>query len=169
MPDSARQTAIVGRHLKVGRSPGSAIDMAAHASVLGLADAGMTPADVDALFIAQPQDTLASLSFTEYLGLRPKLTDNNRSGGSSFLLHLEHAALALAAGLCDVALVAYGSNQATATGKLIQTSRASAWEEPYRPLRPISSYALAAARHMHQYGTTKRYSPIAVGGTALRS
>ena len=61
-----------------------------------------------------------------------------------------------AAGLCDVALVAYGSNQATATGKLIQTSRASAWEEPHKPLRPISSYALAAARHMHQYGTTKR-------------
>ena len=55
-----------------------------------------------------------------------------------------------------MALIAYGSNQATATGKLQSTSRASAYEAPYRPLRPISSYALAAARHMHQYGTTKR-------------
>ncbi len=117
---------------------------------------GSQPADVDALFIAQPQDTLAGLSFAEYLGIQPKLTDNNRTGGSAFLLHLSHAALALDAGLCDVALIAYGSNQATATGKLQSTSRSSAYEAPYKPLRPISSYALAAARHMHQYGTTKR-------------
>ena len=55
-----------------------------------------------------------------------------------------------------MALIAYGSNQATATGKLQSTSRSSAYEAPYKPLRPISSYALAAARHMHQYGTTKR-------------
>ena len=58
-------------------------------------------------------------------------------------------------GLCDVALIAYGSNQRSSTGKLLQSSRPSPWESPYRPLRPISSYALAAARHMHQYGTTK--------------
>ena len=103
------KTAVVGAAtFGVGRSPGfEAIDLAAHASLLALADAGVTPADVDALFIAQPQDTLATLSFSEYLGIRPRLTDNNRSGGSAFLLHLEHAALALDAGLCDVALIAY--------------------------------------------------------------
>ena len=141
----------------VGKAPGfEAIDLAAHASLLALAEAGLKPSDVDALFIAQPQDTLAGLTFSEYLGIQPKITDNNRSGGSAFLLHLEHAALALDAGLCNVALIAYGSNQATASGQLVQTSRSSNYEAPYRPLRPISSYALAAARHMHQYGTTKR-------------
>ena len=57
--------------------------------------------------------------------------------------------------MCEVALIAYGSNQRTAAGKLVQSSRPSPWEAPYRPLRPISSYALAAARHMHRYGTTK--------------
>jgi acetyl-CoA acetyltransferase len=152
------QAAIVGAAtFGVGKSPGfEAIDLAAHAALAALADAGLKPRDVDALFIAQPQDTLAGLSFSEYLGLQPKITDNNRSGGSAFLLHLEHAALALAAGLCDVALIAYGSNQATASGKLVQASRPSPWEAPYKPMRPISSYALAAARHMHQYGTTKR-------------
>jgi acetyl-CoA acetyltransferase len=55
-----------------------------------------------------------------------------------------------------VALIAYGSNQATASGKLVQTSRPPVHEAPYKPLRPISSYALAAARHMNRYGTTKR-------------
>ena len=152
------KTAIIGAAtFGVGKSPGfEAIDLAAHASLRALADARLRPSDVDALFIAQPQDTLASLSFSEYLGIQPRLTDNNRSGGSAFLLHLEHAALALDAGLCDVALIAYGSNQATASGKLVQTSRPSAWEAPYKPLRPISSYALAASRHMHRYGTTKR-------------
>jgi acetyl-CoA acetyltransferase len=152
------RTAIVGAAtFGVGKAPGfEAIDLAAHAALRALAEAGLTPADVDAVFIAQPQDTLATLGFCEYLGIRSRLTDNNRSGGSAFLLHLEHAALALDAGLCEVALIAYGSNQATASGKLVQTSRPSGHEAPYRPLRPISSYALAAARHMHCYGTTKR-------------
>ncbi|NRF72391.1 thiolase [Aquincola sp. S2] len=152
------RTAIVGAAtFGIGKAPGfDAIDLAAHASLRALAEAGLAPRDVDALFIAQPQDTLATLSFAEYLGITPKISDNNRSGGSAFLLHLEHAALVLDAGLADVALIAYGSNQASAAGKLQQTSRPSVWEAPYKPLRPISSYALAAARHMHQYGTTKR-------------
>ena len=152
------KTSIVGAAtFGVGKSPGfEAIDLAAHASLRALADARLAPSDVDALFIAQPQDTLAGLTFSEYLGIRPKITDNNRSGGSAFLLQLAHAALALDAGLCEVALIAYGSNQATASGALVQTSRSSAYEAPYKPLRPISSYALAAARHMHQYGTTRR-------------
>jgi acetyl-CoA acetyltransferase len=152
------RTAIVGAAtFGVGKAPGfEAIDLAARASLLALADAGLAPRDVDALFIAQPQDTLATLSFAEYLGIQPRISDNNRSGGSAFLLHLAHAALVLDAGLADVALIAYGSNQATASGQLVQTSRPSVWEAPYKPMRPVSSYALAAARHMHLYGTTKR-------------
>ena len=152
------RTAVVGAAtFGVGRSPGfEALELAAQASLLALTDARLTPSDVDAVFIAQPQDTLATLSLCEYMGIESKLTDNNRSGGSAFLLHLEHAALALDAGLCDVALIAYGSNQATASGALLQTSKPSAWEMPYKPLRPITAYALAAARHMHVYGSTRR-------------
>ena len=59
--------------------------------------------------------------------------------------------------VCDVVLIAYGSDQRSAAGKLVSSSPGpSPWESPYRPLRPISSYALAAARHMHEFGTTKR-------------
>jgi len=163
------KTAIVGAAtFGIGKAPGfAAIDLAARASLLALAQAGLKPSDVDALFIAQPQDTLAGLSFAEYLGIHPRLTDNNRTGGSAFLLHVAHAALALDAGLCDVALIAYGSNQATATGKLVSTVRPSIYEAPYKPLTPITSYALAAARHMHQYGTTKRQlAAVAVAARA---
>jgi acetyl-CoA acetyltransferase len=65
--------------------------------------------------------------------------------------------MALATGQVDVALIAYGSNQRSGTGKLVQSSRPSPWESPYKPMNPVSSYALAAARHMHQYGTTRAH------------
>jgi acetyl-CoA acetyltransferase len=63
--------------------------------------------------------------------------------------------MALAAGQCDVALIAYGSNQRSASGKLVTPLRPSIYEQPYRGMRPLSAYALAAARHMYEFGTTK--------------
>jgi acetyl-CoA acetyltransferase len=124
-----------------GEAPGySALELAHQASVQALAAAGVKPSDVDGLFTVLMDDSLSGLSMAETLGIHPRFLDNNRTGGSSFQVHALLAALALDAGLCEVALIAYGSNQRSSTGKL---------------LRPISSYALAAARHMHQYGTTK--------------
>src|SRR5438105_3291221 len=151
------KTAIVGTAtFGCGAAPGySAMELAHHASVQALAAAGLTPADVDGLFVVVMDDALSGLTFAETLGIHPRFLDNNRTGGSSFQVHAMLAALALDAGLCDVALIAYGSNQRSSAGKLLQASRPSPWESAYRPLRPISSYALAAARHMHQYGTTK--------------
>src|SRR5260221_6537726 len=98
------RTAIIGSAtFGIGRMPGfEAAELAARASLLALADAGLRPRDVDALFICQPQDTLAGLSFSEYLGIHPKLTDNNRTGGSSLQTHVILAALALDARLCEV-------------------------------------------------------------------
>jgi acetyl-CoA acetyltransferase len=139
-----------------GATPGySNMELAHQASVLALAQAGLKPSDVDGLFTCIMDDSLSGLTLAETLGIHPRMLDNNRTGGSSFQVHAMLAAMALDAGLCDVALIAYGSNQRSATGKLAQSSRPSPWEAPYRPVRPISSYALAAARHMHQYGTTK--------------
>lgn len=139
-----------------GASPGySNFDLAAHASIAALAAAGLRPRDVDGLFCVVMDETLSGLSFAEYLGVRSRFNDNVRTGGSSFQVQAGIAALALASGQCDVALIAYGSNQRSAAGKLMSSSRPSPWEARYRPLRPISSYALAAARHMHEFGTTK--------------
>ena len=140
-----------------GEAPGySNMELAHQASVLALTQAGLRPQDVDGLYTCIMDDALSGLQLAETLGIHPRMLDNNRTGGSSFQVHAIQAALALDAGLCDVVLIAYGSNQRSAVGKLSQSSRSSPWEAPYRPMRPISSYALAAARHMHEFGTTKQ-------------
>lgn len=133
----------------------TAQEMAAQAGLLALRDAGIGLAEVDALHVCLPQDFLGGLALAETLGISPAITDNNRTGGSSFLCHVIHAALALEAGLCDVALVTYGSNQRTASGKLVSALKASVHEAPHGAMMPVAGYALAAARHMHQYGTTR--------------
>jgi acetyl-CoA acetyltransferase len=152
------KAAIVGAAtFGIGSAPGhGAIDLAAKAALLALGDAGLQPRDVDALFVCLPQDFLSGLSVAEYLGIDPVISDNNRTGGSAFLTHVEMAAMALDAGLCEVALITYGSNQRSASGKLVgATVTSNDFETRYRPVVPASAYALAASRHMHEYGTTR--------------
>lgn len=141
----------------IGRCPGvSGVDMAAKAAMLALADAGLALSDVDALYTSAPYEALGGMELAEYLGIQPKVSDCNRTGGSAFEIYAQQAALALDAGLIDCALIAYGSNPASNPPKAVGMTRQSPWEAPYRPLAPASSYALAASRHMHLYGTTRR-------------
>jgi acetyl-CoA acetyltransferase len=130
-------------------------DLAALAAIKALRQAGLAPSDVDALFVSMTHDQLCGLTMSEYLGIQPRITENNRTGGSAFVTHLAWAALALAAGQCDVALVCYGSNQRSAAGKLVTALKLPYFESPYRPVMPITAYALAASRHMHEFGTTR--------------
>jgi acetyl-CoA acetyltransferase len=152
------ETAIVGAATYgVGKCPGLlAVDMAARAALMALGDAGLSLSDVDALYTSAPYEALGGMELAEYLGVQPKITDCNRTGGSAFEVYVQQAALALSAGLINCAVIAYGSNPASAAAKAVGMSRASPWEAPYQPLSPISSYALAASRHMHLYGTTRR-------------
>jgi acetyl-CoA acetyltransferase len=154
----AGRTAIVGAATYgIGRCPGvSAVDMAAKAALLALDDAGVALSEVDALYTSAPYEALGGMELAEYLGLTPKVTDCNRTGGSAFEVYVQQAALALDAGLIDCALIAYGSNPASNPPPGIGMTRQSPWEAPYKPLAPVSSYALAASRHMHLYGTTRR-------------
>jgi acetyl-CoA acetyltransferase len=77
------------------------------------------------------------------------------------------AAMALDAGLCETALIFYGSNQRTAAGKLVSSVKPFAYEAPYAPIFPATSYALAASRHMHEYGTTReQLAAVAVAARA---
>jgi acetyl-CoA acetyltransferase len=151
------RTAIVGAAtFGIGACPGvSAVDMTAKAALLALADAGLKLSDVDALYTSAPYEALGGLELAEYLGITPKVTDCNRTGGSAFEVYVQQAALALDAGLIDCALIAYGSNPASRPPPGVGMTRQSPWEAPYKPLAPISSYALAASRHMHLYGTTR--------------
>lgn len=149
--------AIVGAStFGIGKCPGvSSVDMAAKAALLALADAGIALSEVDALYTSAPNEALGGLELAEYLGIVPKVTDCNRTGGSAFEVYVQQAALALEAGLIDCALIAYGANPASNPPPGVGMTRQSPWEAPYKPLAPISSYALAASRHMHLYGTTR--------------
>ena len=151
------QTAVVGAATYgIGEAPGfSSMDLAVLAASKALQQANLKPSDIDGVFVATPDDMLSGLTLSDYLGIHPKVTDNNRTGGSAFLTHMMWAALALTTGQCNVALVAYGSNQRSASGKLMTPFQSSTYEKPYMPLLPSSSYALATARHMHQYGTSR--------------
>jgi acetyl-CoA acetyltransferase len=140
----------------VGEMPGyTSMELTVQAALDAVGDAGLTLPEVDALFICQPDDFFAGLSFAEYLGIQPRYTDNNRTGGSAFMSHMAVAALMLEAGYIDCALIAYGSNQRSNGGKLATKITSNAWDAPYAPLFPLTSYALAAARHMHQFGTSR--------------
>ncbi len=144
----------------VGAAPGlDPLEMIADVAGQALADAGLALGEVDGLFTGMQSEFLSTLAVGEYLGIRPSFSDNNRTGGSSFLCHTLQAAMALDAGLCEVALIVYGSNQRSALGRL-QTAVATSWsaaEAPYDARFPVSSYALCASRHMHEYGTTREH------------
>ncbi|UCI31880.1 acetyl-CoA acetyltransferase [Mesorhizobium sp. B4-1-4] len=152
------RTAIVGAAtFGEGHCPGyTPYDMAAIAARDALAEAGLSFADVDGVFVTTSTDTFGGgTTFAQYCGIQPKVADNSRTGGNVFESYVERAAWLLDAGLIDCALIAYGSNQGSTTGKLAKTSQPFPYEAPYGPLMPISAYAMAAARHMHEFGTTK--------------
>ncbi|MNM70597.1 3-ketoacyl-CoA thiolase [compost metagenome] len=107
------------------------------------------------MFAATSSHAFPTLSVCEYLGIKPKYVDGTNVGGSSFEMHLLQATLALEAGLCNAALICYGSNQRTAGGRLVSMSEPQWHETFYKPRHPITSYSLAASRHMYQYGTTR--------------
>ncbi len=151
--------AIVGVGLAgCGEAPGrTAMEIQIEAVAKALADAGIHKSEVDGLLTVSAFATSPSLLAAEYMGIHPRFMDTTRHGGASFLDHATHAALALDAGLCSVAVICYGSNQRTAHGKLKSMAELSPYEAPHRPRYPVSMYALAAQRHMFQYGTTPEH------------
>lgn len=167
--DLRGKSAIVGTgHAGFGEAHGlTAYDVMAQSALAALKDAGLKLSDVDGLFCTMMEDSMPALMAAEYLGIRPRFIDGTMTGGSSFVNYLTSATMALDAGLCDVALIVYGSNQRTASGKLVTVSRPPTFEAPYNPRYPISAYAMAAARHMHQYGTTRaQLADVAVAARA---
>ena len=164
-------TAIVGAVDAV--SPTGALDRSVAALELdmvkeALDDAGLTIRDVDA--VISNNGMMASLDLAERLGVRGRFTDSTMTGGSSFEVHVEHAATAIAHGLCDVAVIVYaatprsGKNPFGGGGPPMGGDLPFLeWDLPYGLGLPASSYSLAARRHMHEYGTTsEQLAAIAV-------
>lgn len=146
-------------------------DLEAEMIAEALADCGLTLGDVDGLTCAGIS-IFEGLSLAEYLGLHPVFTDSTNTGGSSFEVHVEHAAAAIAAGICDVVVGVYASTPRGDRTRKIQPGVRPAppagdpgleWETPYGLRPPIGPYALAASRHMAIYGTTpEQLATIAV-------
>jgi acetyl-CoA C-acetyltransferase len=154
------RTAIVGAYEHPTRfAPDkTAYQLHAESARGALEDAGLTIRDVDGLFTSGV-GPIGILSLANHLDLRPCYLDSQAIGGSSFVSHCLHAAAAIAAGLCRVALVTYGSTAAserfaigTGTGGFVMDPPDS-FEAPFGPTI-VGSYALVAQRHMHAYGTT---------------
>ncbi|MEO7127290.1 MAG: thiolase [Rhodoferax sp.] len=146
-----------------GEAPGfTDMELLARSARAAVADAGLKMSDIDGLCTASVASTMWAMPVVEYLGLRPSFIDNTMLGGSSFIAHLLPAMHALQSGQCNAVLVCYGSVQRTGTHgrKEVAQARRSLdpqpYEMPYEPVMPVAAYALAAARHMHQYGTTRR-------------
>ena len=156
---SSAKAAIVGvAESDLGRTPDKTVlQLQLQAARAALDDAGLTFSEVDALFCAGNWAWSPNLMLAEYLGLRPKYTDSTNIGGSSFEAHIGHAVAGIEAGLFDVALITYGStqrsdrsrNRSNYTFKLTEQ-----YEPPFGLPTPVGAYALAAMRHMFEYGTT---------------
>ena len=125
-----------------------------------LADAGLTKDDVDGYFCAGDAPGLGALSMADYMGLKLRHIDTTETGGSSYVIHVAHAAAAIAAGKCSVALITLAGRpraEGMATGTAPRNYGASApdvaFEFPYGAT-VVNMYAMCAMRHMHEYGTT---------------
>jgi acetyl-CoA acetyltransferase len=131
------------------------IDLMAQGIGRALDDAGLNLRDVDGLFCASTQARTSGLSLAEYLGISPSYIDTTILGGSSFEFHVAHALAAIQLGLCQVAVIAYGSTQRSVGRRQASVREINPYETPFRPFLPPTAYAMAASRHMHQYGTTR--------------
>ena len=134
------------------------LSMVALAAKEALAEAGMSVKDIDAVFVNYMGEE-GSVQVGEYLGIEPRWGDSTDIGGGSFEAFVDHAVLAIEAGRIEVALIAYASRQRSRRNRQLAGAddSYSIWgqfETPFRPLMPITHYALIAARHMHEFGTT---------------
>ncbi len=153
------RVAIVGvAESDLGRTPDKTVlRLQAQAAGAALDDAGLSFDDVDALFTAGGWAWAPTLMLAEYLGIQPKYTDSANIGGSSFEAHLGHAVASIEAGLFDVALITYGSTQRSdrSRGRVGSAFKLTEqFEPPFGLPTPVGAYALAATRHMYEYGTT---------------
>ncbi len=147
-----------------GEAPGfTDMELLARSAHAAVADAGLKMSDIDGLCTASVLSTMWPMPVVEYLGLNPRYVNGTMVGGSSFIAHLLPAMMALQSGQCNAVLVCYGSTQRTATfsradvAKARRTMDPQPYETPYQPMQPLSAYALAASRHMHEFGTTRRH------------
>ena len=149
-----REIAIVGvaESDEMGTVPNkSSLQHHAEAAHNALEDAGLSKNDVNGLLTAGFASTLAT---GEYMGIQPGFTDNTSVGGSSFIIHVAHAAAAIRAGYCDVALITHGEAGRSTRARAAPDPNlpGAQYELPYGIIGPPVHYSMACTRYMHEYG-----------------
>jgi len=132
----------------------SQIQLHADAALNALADCGLTPKDIDGLACAAEWPT----ELAHYLGITPTWVDGTMVGGCSFMLHVRHAAAAIAEGLCTTVLITHGESGRSWVGtqamQINQASLAGQFELPYGVLGAPTMFTIPVLRYMKDYGLT---------------
>jgi acetyl-CoA acetyltransferase len=137
-----------------------------------LADSGVAKSDIDGFVSAGMGTGELTAGLAEYFGVNYRYLDGTMTGGSSFEYHVQHAVAAIREGMCDTVLITYGSDFLSRMGRTLGTGGmgrrdrvpgAMQYEAPFGNTL-VGSYAMAARRHMHEFGTTsEQLAEIAVG------
>ncbi|GAA4927957.1 acetyl-CoA acetyltransferase [Nonomuraea thailandensis] len=149
--------AIVGvAESDLGVTGRSILHLQAQAVTGALRDAGLTLAEIDGLATAGAS-RFSAAQVAEYLGIQPAWTDSTFAGGSAFEMYVARAVQAIEAGQCTTVLVSYGSNQRSARSRSLggvveEHTPQAEFEAPYGALYPVSYYAMAAQRYLHERG-----------------
>jgi len=152
-------SAIVGVGLSgIPRMPegSTPVDCMALAAFAACEDAGISIKEIDGVFASGLQMFMPALSLVEYLGVDPSYVDGTQVGGCAPIVQLNHARAAIAAGLCSVALIAYGSTQKSSGSAFASLSEPSPYEAGLGWPGPVAAYALIAQKHMQLFGTTRQ-------------
>jgi len=137
-----------------------------------LEDSGVRKADIDGYMTVHADAFMGAVQFAEYLGINHRYVDGTMTGGSSFEFLVQHGATAIKDGLADTILITYGSDQLSRMGRMLGTGGfhrpgvkvpgPMQFEAPYGNSL-VGAYAMAAQRHMHEFGTTsEQLAEIAV-------
>ncbi len=151
------QIAIVGaaETTELGRIPHlSAIGLHADAARNAIRDCGIEPSEIDGIASAGQ----SPVAVAQYLGITPRYVDGTSVGGCSFMLHVRHAAAAIAAGMCEVVLVTHGESGKSRVGNGMwgfdPQSLNGQFEVPYGPTGPPTLFPIGVLRYMHETGLT---------------
>jgi len=132
------------------------IQLHAEAALLALEDAGLTAADVDGVATAGP----LPLEVSHHLGITPRWLDGTMVGGCSFMLHVRHAAAAIASGAADVVLVTHGESGRSRIGVGAYRRNAESpqgqFEAPFGAVAPYATFTVPALRFLHDRGLSRR-------------
>ena len=154
-----KSVAVVGaaETTEMGNIPGlSQIGLHADAALNAMAEAGLTPSNIDG--VATAGETPVSVA--HYLGITPTWVDATAIGGCSFMIHVRNAAAAINEGLCRTVLITHGeSGKSRIAGSMrpdpIPGSLGAQFEVPFGVVGPPTMFPIPVLRYLKTYGVTQ--------------